>query len=146
MYVLSKGSTSMFDYTNQMPYTIMINFLCNNSYIPYYLLVCVLIWSYWPFIIPFFEYLFSFLRFKSLFNSWIWKYYYKPLFHCYYQLSSPRECFFLPEKWCHIPVAIVYCWFLLFLCVFLHGWVRPLILIADLIGSIFLSHHIIVIL
>ena len=40
-YVHSKGSTSMFHFIDQMSYIITINFLFSQSYLHYYLFLCL---------------------------------------------------------------------------------------------------------
>ena len=65
-YVFLKGSTSMFDYINQISYIIMIRFLSNHYYLPYYLLVCLLLWSFWLFLITFFCTLFCYSNYDFI--------------------------------------------------------------------------------
>ena len=68
----------MFYFIHQISHIIKIHFLFNQSYLHYYLLLCFLLWSYWPFLIPIFDYVLfyyfifkiqimtSFMKFKSL--------------------------------------------------------------------------------
>ena len=54
-YVQSKVGKSMFHFIRQIPYVSTINFLINQSYFHYYLLLWILLWSYRLYLIWIFD-------------------------------------------------------------------------------------------
>ena len=119
-------------------YISTLNFLFNQSYNYYCLLLCFLLQSYWPFRIPITVILYYNMRFLS-FEWWYYWCNYNQSFngnpHCYFKQYRYSEFLFIAALWCCITLTVVDCFFVHF-CMFPPCiWVWPIVWITDYIGS-----------